>query len=310
MDLRTLTAQASKHHGLLRRADAARLGISKSAWYRAIESGLLVPVYPNVARLPGAPETLSQRALAAVWAIGPGTLGSHRTSAALWGLPRPEDDPLEVLLSSRARCVVLPGVVVHRPRDLVDLRPVLRDGVPTTMPVRMLLDLAAVEPGSLVESAFSLLERRTISPNALRAGLMRHARRGRNGITAFRDLLDRLADERMPTDSDLEVHMMALLAAHGLPPARFHPKVAGYEVDFLIENSIIVLECDGWETHGLDRDQFEFDRIREADLIAAGFVVVHFTWRRVTSRPHQVAEQIRASVRQWAPHLLTAAGAA
>jgi very-short-patch-repair endonuclease len=307
MDLRTLTDHASKHHGVVRRVDAARLGISKSAWYRAIDSGLLAPLYPNVARLPGAPETLPQRALAAVWATGAGALTSHRTSAALWGLPRPDDDPVEVLLSSRRRCVVLPGVVVHRPRDLVDLRPVLRDRVPTTMPVRMLLDLAAVEPDSLVDSAFALLARRTISPNALRAGLMRHARRGRNGITAFRELLDRMADERPPTDSELEVQMMSLLAAHGLPPVRFHPRVAGYEVDFLIQDSIIVLECDGWETHGLDRDQFEFDRIREADITAAGYVVVHFTWRRVTTQPHRVAEQIRASVRQWAPHLLHAA---
>lgn len=128
---------------MVRRSDAQRLGISKSAWYRAIDSGLLVPLHPNVAALPGAPGTLAQRALAASWSVGDGALASHRTSAALWGIERPDDDPVEVILPSRARCVVIPGVVVHRPRDLFDLRPVLRDRVPTTIPVRMLLDLAA-----------------------------------------------------------------------------------------------------------------------------------------------------------------------
>lgn len=307
MDLRQLQPFALGHHGVVRRSDALRLGISKSAWYRAIDSGLLVPLHPNVAALTGAPHTLAQRALAASWSVGGGALASHRTSAALWGIERPDDDPVEVILPSRGRCVVVPGIVVHRPRDLFDLRPVLRDRVPTTIPVRMLLDLAAVAPEALVDAAFALLERRTISPNALRAGLMRHARRGRNGITAFRGLLDVLADEQMPKDSELEDHLAKLLRTHGLPPARFHARIIGYEVDFLIEGSNIVLECDGWESHGLNRDQFEFDRMREADLIAAGFVVVHFTWRRVTAAPHAVAEQIRRAIRRWAPHLIDAA---
>lgn len=304
MDLRALEPFAARHHGLLRRADAERLGVSKSSWYRAIDSGLLVPLFPNVVRLPGAPATFQQRALAAVWTLGGPALTSHRTSARLWGLERPDDDPLEVILPSRARCITLPGVVVHRPRDLIDLRPVVRDGVPTSIPVRMLLDLAAVEPDNLAAAAYHLLQRQIISPRALRGGLMRHARRGRTGITAFRGLLDQLDDDRMPTDSELEDRMVDLLRMHRLPPARFHARVAGYEVDFLIVDSPVVLECDGWETHGLNRDQFEFDRIREAELVAAGYVVVHFTWRRVTNEPTAVAQQIRAAVRQWAPHLL------
>lgn len=304
MDLRALEPFAHRYHGLLRKSDAARVGVSKSSWYRAIDSGLLVPLYPNVVRLPGAPETWEQRALAAVWALGGGALTSHRTSTRLWGVERPQDDPLEVILASRARCVTLPGVIVHRPRDLVDLRPVIRYDIPTTNPVRMLLDLAAVDPDRLHETAYALLERQVVSPVALRGALMRHARRGRNGITAFRGLLDELGDDRLPTDSLLEERMAELLRMHRLPPARFHARVAGYEVDFLIIDSPVVLECDGWATHGLNRDQFEFDRLREADLVAAGYVVVHFTWRRVTTEPAAVAANIRAAIQRWAPHLL------
>ena len=304
MDLRKLAPFADRHHGLARRSDAARLGVSKSAWYRAVDSGLLEPLYPNIARLPGAPATLHQRALAAVWAVGTGALASHRTSAALWGVSRPDDDPMEVLLNSRERCVWVPDVVVHRPRDLVDLRPIDRGRVPTTMPIRMLLDLGAVDPDSVLPAALDLLSRRVVSPAGLRSGLMRHARRGRNGVTAFRSVLDQLGDDRSPADTVLETEMGALLRKHRLPPATFHPVVIGYEVDFRIDESIILLECDGWESHGLNRDQFEFDRIREAELSAAGFIVVHFTWSRVLHAPHSVAQQIRAVVQQWAPHLI------
>lgn len=303
MDLRIVTPFAQRHHGLLRRSDAAQLGISKSAWYRAVDSGLLEPLYPNVARLPGAMNTLPQRALAAVWAVGHGALASHRTSAALWGIDRPEDEPIEVLLSSRERCVTVPGVVVHRPRDLVDLRPIDRGRVPTTMPVRMLLDLGAVDPDAVLPAALDLLSRRVVSPAGLRSGLMRHARRGRSGVTAFRSVLDQLGDDRSPADTVLETEMASLLRKYRLPPAVFHPVVVGYEVDFMIDDSIIILECDGWESHGLNRNQFEFDRVREADLTAAGYVVVHFTWSRVVHSPRSVAEQIRGVVRQWAPHL-------
>ena len=37
---------------------------------------------------------------------------------------------------------------------------------------------------------------------------------------------------------------------------------------------------------------------------AAGYVVVHFTWRSVTTAPDRVVAQIRAAVHQWAPHLV------
>ena len=69
----------------------------------------------------------------------------------------------------------------------------------------------------------------------------------------------------------------------------------------------IVIECDGWTTHGLDRDQFEFDRIRNVDLTAAGYVMVHITWRRLTTQPAKVAEQLWMVLREWAPELVAGA---
>lgn len=88
--------------------------------------------------------------------------------------------------------------------------------------------------------------------------------------------------------------MAAVLRRYALPPVTFHATVAGYEVDFLVEGTKVVIECDGWSSHGLNRDQFEFDRQRDAEIVAAGYVVVHVTWRALTRTPVQVVRRIRA----------------
>jgi very-short-patch-repair endonuclease len=304
MQLRIIDTFASRHHGLITRDRARRLGVSRSSWYRAIASEMLEQIHPNVARTRGSPETWEQQALAAVWAAGHQALASHRTSARLWGIDRPDADPIDVLLTSRTRGGNLPGAVLHRPRDLLDLRPITRQRIPTTNPLRMLLDLGAVDHHAVPDALAHVLASRAASPAAVRSALARHGRQGRHGVTALREALEEWLGEELPPDSVLESRMAELLRRHRLPPVHFHARVAGYEVDFLVLNTNVVLECDGWGTHGLDRNQFEFDRLRNAELTAAGYVIVHFTWRQLDRDPAVVAERLTAVLRTWAPHVL------
>ena len=58
------------------------------------------------------------------------------------------------------------------------------------------------------------------------------------------------------------------------------PSSGGYEVDFWIIGSAVIIECDGWSAHGADHDQFEFDRIRDADLLSKGVITLRVTWRQ------------------------------
>jgi len=299
MRLQQLDIFATRHHGLISQDAAATLGVGRSSWYRAIASGHLEQLFPGVARLYGTPSTFHQRALAAVWAAGPGAMASHRTAAALWGVERPALDPIDVIITSRARMPRRTGVIVHRPRDLVDTRAVMCNRVPTCSPTRMLVDLGAVDEGSVEAALIAILVSKVVSPAAVRAALERHSRRGRSGITPLRQSLERWLGDELPPDSLLESRMSTLIADYDLPPVEFHAIVAGYEVDFLVVGTPIVLECDGWGSHGLDRDQFEFDRIRNADLIAEGYIPVHFTWRALNASPQKVAERIRAALARW-----------
>jgi very-short-patch-repair endonuclease len=282
-------AFAATHHGLLRRSDALRTGMPLRTWYRAIDAGLLEVLYPRVARASGSPRTRHQRVLAAVWACGPDAMASHRTSAWLWGADRPDDDPIDVICR-RGNHRAAPGIVAHHPRDRGDLGPVFRGAIRTTNPLRMLLDLGAVDPQGVGAAMEHILVSRTATPPAVVAALERHAAPGRHGIGALREAVARFPFSREVADSVLERKMLDLVRLHGLPPVQFHPIVEGLEVDFRICGTRVLLECDGRRWHEY---AFEDDRRRDQTLMAAGWIVLRFTWRQLTLSPGTTARRIR-----------------
>ena len=135
------------------------------------------------------------------------------------------------------------------------------------------------------------------SPVALRTAVDVHTRRGRHGVPAFRAALDEWVIDGKPADSVLEPAMRALVAKYGLPPVEFHRVILGYEVDFWVIDSPIVLECDGWDSHGRNRVQFEKDRRRDQELTAEGYITVRFTYRQITRQAAAQADRIRRVIR-------------
>ena len=136
-----------------------------------------------------------------------------------------------------------------------------------------------------------------------RQGMVRkivdHAQRGRSGTTALRQAIDDWSLDAKPADSVLEPAMRRLVSRYGLPDVEFHARVGGREVDFRIIGTPIVIECDGWRYHGRDREQFERDRANDADFVAHGWIVLRFTYRRITSRPSEVARRIEETIARW-----------
>ena len=93
--------------------------------------------------------------------------------------------------------------------------------------------------------------------------------------------------------------MSRLLRTHRLPPAVFHHVVRTsqrtFELDFALVDQRVDIEVDGWAHHG-SRRAFEADRERDAELAAAGWYVLRFTWHQVRERGTWVAERIAAVV--------------
>lgn len=313
MDLASLERFALTHHGLVSLAhldERDRSGArvhpelpSRSAFHRAVLSGQIELIHPGVARLLGTERTREQAIAAAVLAA-PGSLASHRSAAHLWGIERPDDDPVELTSARPTSTRSLAGVVIHRQRDRDDLRPSVRSNIPTTNPLRMLCDLAAVDPARISPAVEAVIVQGYATPTALRELVHRHSRQGRTGIVALRHAVHAWPLGDKPADSILEPAMARLVDRYNLPPVQFHERVAGYEVDFLVAGTQVVLECDGWEFHVRSRDQWRRDRERDAELLAAGYATVRFTWEHVTRRAAATARRIEAVIARWAPEAL------
>jgi hypothetical protein len=262
---------------------------------------LLIELHPGVARLVGSPVTPEQAIAAAVLAAGPTAVASHRSAARLWEIERPATDPVDITVARSVTRRRLDGVVVHRPTDRLDMSVSLRAGtIRSTNLLRTLVDLGAVV-GSVDEAVAAAVTSGAVTPRVLHRLVARHGRPGRSGVGALRRALAAWPLEDKPADSELELRMARLIQRYGLPPVVFHPpRIAGYEVDFLVVGTRVVLECDGWDFHGRTRDQDEQRAQRDLDLMAAGYLVFHFTWRQITRRPAWTADRIRSLLDTWA----------
>ncbi|WP_116999761.1 hypothetical protein [Desertimonas flava] len=285
-----------RHHGLLTMQAVLESGQSKRTWYRANDSGLLVPVYPGVSRVVSSPTSRLQAIHAAVLAMGDGAVASHRTGLELWGVPDLQFDGVDVMLTRRRHPVVPDGIVVHRPRDLIDIAPVWRHGIPASKLLRGLTDLGAVAPDRVHAAVGHVLTERLASGAALYWATRAHSRQGRHGVVALRDALHEWLVDGKVLDSDLEREMNKARRRHKLPPMTFHAICAGYEVDWLVDGTMVVVECDSLEYHDKRREDFERDRKKKADLAAAGYRVVPITWRQLTRQSKWMAAVVRSAI--------------
>ncbi len=233
MKLRLVEQFAARHHQLVT-LDAVRdAGLSRATWLRALDNQLEL-VHPNVARIIGSPRTREQRIAAAVLAAGPGAMASHRSAAHNWGVARPESDPVDLILPSRGRQATLEGVVVHRPRDVLDLGVVIRFGIPTCKIVRWLCDLGAVDPPGVHPAVGHVVTHELVSLRSVDAAIRVHGRRGRPGVPALRAALADWVVDGQLLDSELERRMKRLVKHYRLPAVEYHPVIRGYEVDFRV----------------------------------------------------------------------------
>jgi very-short-patch-repair endonuclease len=193
----------------------------------------------------------------------------------------------------------LANVRFHRPVDGIHLLPQRRSGIACTNILRTMCDLGAVDRAAVVGAVGHVLTLKLATLDALEMTVLAHSTQGRAGITALRAAIDEWSIDAKPADSVLEPAMRRLARRYALPPLDFHPVVDGWEVDFRVRETSIILECDGWTSHGLHHQQFERDRERDARLTVAGWIVLRFTYRSITRSPGRVATRIRGALDRW-----------
>lgn len=286
---RAVASLAGTRWGVVGRHQLTELGIAPRTIDGWLASGRLHRLHRGVYAVGHPHVPLEGRWLAAVLTCSPGAVLSRYDATQLWGLARYANARIDVTVTRDVRS--RPGLRVHRTRSLPEEDVEERLGIAVTSVARTLLDMAAVVgPEALCRLVDRAEALRLFDLRAVDAVLARAA--GRRGATALRAVV---AVERPLTRSELEERFAALAARWQLPTPLTNVLRCGYEVDVLWPDRGVVVELDGFETHGTRR-AFERDRLRDAALTAAGFRVLRVTWRRLRDDPAGVRADLEALV--------------
>ena len=254
----------ARQSGVISRRQLLALGFSTEAIRHRLEMGRLVAIYRGVYAAGRAELSDRGRIVAALLAAGPGAVASHWTAAFLYELIRTLPAVIDVTILGKGRRS-RPGLNIHETTRPFEVR--RRQGIPLTAPLRTLADLPPAEAKHATTEA---LVRRLIRPEQLPKG-------------------------RAPTRSPLEDRLLPLIRRARLPEPLVNHRVGPYTVDFFWPDQRVIVETDGYATHG-HRDAFERDRAQDAALTAAGYVVLRFTYLQVEREPHNVIAAIAAAL--------------
>ena len=285
-------AIAARQHAMVHARQLAAAGLGRGAIAHRVARGRLVRIHAGVYLVGPVVPPLGVE-MAAALAGGPGTNLSHQAALAVWGVHGELGGRMHITVAGRQRGRI-PGITVHRSAQLHPRDARRRHGIPLTAPARSLLDAAAtLERGALARAVDDARVRRLVSDSQLADVVQRHPRR--RGAAALRELL---AMAPVLTRSEAEERLLALMRAAGIPPDGVNTRVGRHEVDFLWRSERLIVEIDGFAYHS-SRAAFERDRLRDAELLAAGYRVIRVTWRQLVHEPEAVIARIaQALVRQ------------
>jgi hypothetical protein len=274
---------ARRQHGVLSRGDLLELGFSPEAIKHRVQRARLHPVARGIYAV-GRPQLSREgRWMAAILACGDGAALSHRSAAALWGIGTELRGVVDI--SVRRRCTHRrPGLQVRSRPSLAAEDLTTHHGIPLTLPVLTLIDLATELTPNRLERAVNEADKRDlVDPEALRSALDAYA--GQPGVRPLRTLLDR--HTFLLSDSDLEILFRPIAARAGLPSPLSKQIVNGFEVDFHFPQLGLVIETDGWRYHRTPATQSK-DAKRDQIHTASGLTPLRFSHYQIAHEPTYV----------------------
>lgn len=297
---RKMTELAETQYGLLSHGQATALGLGRHAIEHRLATGRWLSPTTGVYRLPGTPPTWEQRVMVLVLASGPVAAASHRSAAALLGIPGFARHGVVEVTTPRPRRHRDPDAVVHRWRVLPEDHLTVIEGLVTTRTARTLVDLAGVlHPARTERAVDNCLAAGLVNIGALRATFDDLAQRGRRGIALMRRLLEARDSTYVAPASELEARFLALVRNAGVPEPVRQLDIGNADdwigrVDFAYPQVKLVIELDSRRHHSADLDR-QSDEARDARLHNAGWRVLRISWDELVTDPDAVG----ASVSRW-----------
>lgn len=263
-------------------------GLSEDAIRHRLESRRWVQIDSTMLAVAGAPLTW-RRQLWAAYLSRDEAFVAGRSAAHLLGFPGVHPSRPELLLpfagNSRSS---LARIIRSRHYNLVGHQSL--DGFEMTTRAETLYTLGLSNPPSSIERwVDALMAEGSLTAADFDSIFARLTNARVRGLTALRRIvLVRDHDTYQPPMSELERLLYKLLDRDELPgftrqiPFTFEQTAA--TVDAYIEAWQMIVEGDGRRWHSR-REDFERDRIRDNAALAAGFVVIRFTYRMLKSDP-------------------------
>lgn len=279
-----LEAKASRAHGVITRAEALAVGVSRHQVQRRLRDGSLLPLYPGVYRLGHRAPSTEAEYTAAVKACGKGAGISGLAGAYLLGMIRDKPRWPEVTAPTDRR---IPGVVVHRARrtglQLTHVR-----GVPVTSPAQIMVDIAGRLSGEeLAAAGHEALVRYNCTPDRVMKAL--ELRPNAPGAEKLRRVLN--GEERVSL-SALERRFLLVLRRERLLLPETNIKASGRFVDCRWPALSLTVELDSYRFHS-SRQAWERDRRRERDARRRGDELLRYTYGDVFEDQREMLHELR-----------------
>ena len=125
---------AARQHGVVSTQQLQAARMSRQAIYRRLGAGRLHRIHRGVYAVGHTRLSFEGRCMAAVLALGPNAVISHRSAAALWGLLPSATGFIEVSVPGDNGRERRPGIAIHRSHSLIAAVATRRNGIALTKP--------------------------------------------------------------------------------------------------------------------------------------------------------------------------------
>ncbi|HUP14891.1 MAG TPA: hypothetical protein VM848_02385 [Acidimicrobiia bacterium] len=299
MEIRGLIASLGVNQfGLVARRQLREAGISDQRVTRRIRNGQLEIVTSRVLGIPGTPDSSGRTLMVPLLHVGVGTLLSHTTAAAWWGIAGFRLDKVHVSVERNRHWEEDGGaVVVHHATKIPEWCRRQLDGIPVVSPGLAVYQLAGTLNSDRVARALDnawslgLLDGATVDRLLYEFG-----RPGRDGTVLMRKLRAERSGAVTPPASNLEHRFDEIMVKGGVTTLRRQVDIDDEEwsgrVDFLDRECPLVIEILSERYHSalLDRQAYEACRARHERM---GLTVIDVWDHEIFYTPWLVVERVR-----------------
>lgn len=290
---RRIAEIAHAQWGVISLTQLTELGLSGRAARDRAAAGRLHRLYRGVYAVGHEVVPWQGLILASVLACGADAVSSHTPAGRAIGLL---ERASRFHVTVPGRRVRVRGIDTHETCRLEAEEITVAQGIPCTSWARTICDTAALTGSQrLTERMIGRAEQlRIFDLPAIRRAMDRRPRE--SGARIVRACLG--VESRM-TRNEMEERFLVICEQIGAPRPRVNePLVLGdthVVPDFCWPEIKLIVETDGWETHGT-RSAFVGDRRRDRRLALEGWHVHRFTWYEIEHEPERVAAELGALV--------------